>query len=199
WVICKSRAYQHSLTTNRWNQDDDVNYSHAYARRLQAEVLYDAIHRVTGSVAGLPGLLAVARPAPLLDSIVEFRCGFLELFAKRKVDLATYESRLPAKQAEWEKNLQSQPAWTTLEVVEAKATGGAVLNKQSDGSLLATGPNPTPSVYTVTATSKLKGITALRLEVLPDPTLSAMGPGRAGNGNFVLNELTVTASPEDNP
>jgi hypothetical protein len=48
-LICKSRAYQHDLVTNRWNADDEVNYSHALARRLPAEVLYDAIHRVTGS------------------------------------------------------------------------------------------------------------------------------------------------------
>ena len=40
--------------------------------------------------------------------------------------------------------------------------------------------------------TKLKGITAIRLEVLPDPSLPAKGPGRAPNGNFVLNEFKVT-------
>src|SRR5258708_2219540 len=43
-AICKSRVYQHSLETNTWNQDDDINYSHAIARRLPAETLYDAVH-----------------------------------------------------------------------------------------------------------------------------------------------------------
>src|SRR5262249_36102897 len=38
-TICKSRVYQHSLVTNAWNRDDDINYSHALARRLPAEVL----------------------------------------------------------------------------------------------------------------------------------------------------------------
>ncbi|HEX7377709.1 MAG TPA: DUF1553 domain-containing protein, partial [Pirellulales bacterium] len=33
------------------------------------------------------------------------------------------------------------------------------------------------------------GITALRLEVLPDDSLPAHGPGRAANGNFVLHEV----------
>ena len=47
-TICKSRTYQHSLLTNQWNEDDEVNYSHALARRVPAEVLYDAIHRATG-------------------------------------------------------------------------------------------------------------------------------------------------------
>ncbi len=55
-TICKSRTYQHSYVANRWNKDDEINYSHALARRLPAEVLYDAIHRVTGSTSKLPGL-----------------------------------------------------------------------------------------------------------------------------------------------
>ena len=48
-LICRSRTYQLSIEVNRWNDDDKINYSHAIARRLPAEVLYDAIHRVTGS------------------------------------------------------------------------------------------------------------------------------------------------------
>src|SRR5207248_7544586 len=39
-TICKSRTYQHSIATSKWNKDDDVNYSHAIARRLPAEVLF---------------------------------------------------------------------------------------------------------------------------------------------------------------
>ena len=36
---------------------------------------------------------------------------------------------------------------------------------------------------------------ALRLEVLPDRSLPSQGPGRAGNGNFVLSELTASVVP----
>ena len=62
-TICKSRTYQHSIATNAWNKDDDVNYSHAIARRLPAEVLFDSIHRVTGSQSRIPGLpIGSARP-----------------------------------------------------------------------------------------------------------------------------------------
>ena len=57
-LICRSRTYQLSIETNRWNDDDKINYSHAMARRLPAEVLYDAIHRVTGSVSRIPGVPA---------------------------------------------------------------------------------------------------------------------------------------------
>ena len=54
-MICKSRTYQLSVATNRWNKDDKVNYSHAIARRLPAEVLYDALSRATGAVSRIPG------------------------------------------------------------------------------------------------------------------------------------------------
>src|SRR5262249_13211268 len=81
-VICKSRVYQHSYVTNKWNADDDINCSHALARRLPAEVLYDAIHRATGATPKLPGLPPGLRAAQLLDSNVELPGGFLELFGK---------------------------------------------------------------------------------------------------------------------
>ena len=60
-TICKSRTYQHSIVTNRWNKDDDINYSHALARRLPAEVLYDAIH--AGHGFGEPSCRACRRSA----------------------------------------------------------------------------------------------------------------------------------------
>ncbi len=76
-VICKSRTYQLSISTNKWNEDDTLNYSHAKARRLPAEVLYDAIHRVTGSVTRIPGVPAGTRAAALPDSGVQLNDGFL--------------------------------------------------------------------------------------------------------------------------
>ena len=53
--ICKSRVYQLGVATNHWNEDDKINYSHATARRLPAEVLYDSVLKVTGSPTRLPG------------------------------------------------------------------------------------------------------------------------------------------------
>ncbi len=81
-TICKSRTYQLSIATNPFNKDDDINYSHALPRRLPAEVLFDAIHRATGTASKLPGLPPGARAAQLLDSNVELPGGFLELFGK---------------------------------------------------------------------------------------------------------------------
>src|SRR5581483_6994940 len=113
--------------------------------------------------------------------------------------LQAYEKQRPAKQVEWEKQFKNVAAWSNVEVKELKSAGGATLTKQADGSVLASGKNPSPEVYTVTATTKATGITGIRLEVLPDDKLPAKGPGRAPNGNFVLNEFKVTIAPEDDP
>jgi hypothetical protein len=47
-LIVLSRTYQLSSRTNATNEDDQVNYSHAIPRPLDAEVLLDAISDVTG-------------------------------------------------------------------------------------------------------------------------------------------------------
>jgi len=76
-LICTSRTYQLSLETNAWNEDDQLNYSHAIARRLPAEVLYDAICRVTGSQPRIPGVAPGTRAEALPDSGVNLPDAFL--------------------------------------------------------------------------------------------------------------------------
>ncbi len=73
-LICKSRTYQLGVVTNKWNEDDRINYSHALARRLPAEVLYDSVLKVTGATARLPGGL---RASQLPDSGTDLPSGFL--------------------------------------------------------------------------------------------------------------------------
>jgi hypothetical protein len=73
-LICKSRTYQLSIATNKWNEDDQTNYSHALARRLPAEVLYDAVLKVTGAATRLPG---GTRASQLPDSAMDLPSGFL--------------------------------------------------------------------------------------------------------------------------
>ncbi len=81
-LVCKSRAYQLSINTNRWNEDDNINYSHAMARRLPAEVLFDALHQVTGSKSKFPDLPAGIRAAELPDAGVKEPSGFLARFGR---------------------------------------------------------------------------------------------------------------------
>ncbi|MBL9202296.1 MAG: DUF1549 domain-containing protein [Opitutaceae bacterium] len=76
-TIVTSRTYQLALATNRWNADDRTNYSHAMARRLPAEVLFDSVLRVTGSVPNFPGAKPGMRAAQLPDSAVDVPGGLL--------------------------------------------------------------------------------------------------------------------------
>ena len=344
-MICTSRTYQLSVETNKWNEDDKVNYSHAIARRLPAEVLLDAVYRVTGSESKFPGVAPGTRAAALPDSGVELPSGFLTTFgrparesacecertsglqlgpvmalvsgptladsiadpnnelsklvtrenddarlisalflrvlnrpatpeeiatcrgdlqsvdddhrklaeslgrrevefalkrpqlererlaaiatasaalaayekelaprlaqqekeraattAKLEADLKAYESTvLPKKVAEWEKGKSPAVRWMTLEPTSLKASGGATLTHQPDGSILAGGKNARQSIYTITAPTDLTGITGVRLEVLPHDGLPSRGPGRAPDGNFVLTEIEVLAAPKADP
>jgi WD40 repeat protein/mono/diheme cytochrome c family protein len=76
-TICKSRTYQLSIVTNRWNADDTLNYSHALPKRLPAEVLYDAVYAVTGAQRKIPGVPAGTRAAALPDAANELPDNFL--------------------------------------------------------------------------------------------------------------------------
>jgi WD40 repeat protein/mono/diheme cytochrome c family protein len=345
-LIGKSRTYQLSVEANKWNADDKANYSHAIARRLPAEVLLDAVYRVTGSVSNIPGVPAGTRAAALPDSGVELPSGFLttfgrparesacecerssgmqlgpvmalvsgptladaladpssgltrlvaaqgddsklidELFvrilnrpptgaeietcrkdiqavdedhrrlaeelgrreaefaakrpelerrrqaaiasaqaaiaayekeltprlaerqrqkaeaaAKLEADLKNYQATgLAKKLADWEKAHASAIVnrWAVLEPKTTSATNRSVLTREPDGSISVSGRNKN-GVVTIVVETELTGITGLRLEVLPDSRLPNKGPGRASDGNFVLNELELIAAPKADP
>ncbi len=343
-LITKSRTYQLAVTSNRWNADDKTNFSHATAKRLPAEVLYDTVYKVTGAITKIPGVPAGTRASALPDVGVELPTGFLstlgrpvresacecerssglqlgpvmalvngqtiadaigdpqselvklvtsqkddtilinELFlrilnrpatpkeleearkifsevgsdhqlllkaldvrekwwapilAKKETDrtaavtktkteleerekaiapkLAEMEKQrlekvktleadykklettvLTAKVAEYQKTRNTQIEWFRFNPSSYTATNGSTIVKRDDLSLVASGELK-KSDYTVTANTEVKGITALRLEVLMDDKLPSMGPGRAPNGNFVLSEFEVTAAPRSDP
>ncbi len=81
-LIAKSRTYQLSFRTNKWNNDDKLNYSHSAARRLPAEVLYDTIYASLGAQTKIPGVKPGTRAAALPDSGVELPSGFLATFGR---------------------------------------------------------------------------------------------------------------------
>ena len=80
-TIVRSRVYQSSIKTNRWNEDDHVNFSHQVARRLSAEQLIDAISEATGSPQKYPGVPVGTRAQQLPDTRVATG-GFLDLFGR---------------------------------------------------------------------------------------------------------------------
>lgn len=82
-TICVSRTYQLSITPNRWNEDDTVNFSHALPRRLSAEQLLDAVAVATGHRTKFRDMPAGARAVEAPDGMVGGG-DFLALFGRPK-------------------------------------------------------------------------------------------------------------------
>jgi len=91
-------------------------------------------------------------------------------------------------QSKWE---QDQPLWTVLKPEQIKSLAGSTLTLKDDGSILASGTNPATDTYTLEIAKPLTSASVIRLEVLTDDSLPKKGPGRAGNGNFVLSEFVL--------
>jgi mono/diheme cytochrome c family protein len=93
--------------------------------------------------------------------------------------------------AAWAARLGNESDWRVLHPEVFVSSGGASLSQQDDYSVLAGGTRPDKDTYTITASSPLRKITAIRLELLADDSLPKRGPGRADNGNLHLNEFHV--------
>lgn len=65
--ICSSRTYQLSTQTNRSNQSDLTNFSHATPRRIRAEILLDVISQVTNTPNKFKGLPHGAKAVSIAD------------------------------------------------------------------------------------------------------------------------------------
>jgi len=102
---------------------------------------------------------------------------------------------LARAQAVWERAMRLEPTtgWQVLTPKSLAADGNVTLRAAQDGSVLASGPNPGQTIYTIEAVAPLARVTAIRLEALPDPTLPKGGPGRDPYGNFNLNGFEVDA------
>ena len=343
-LVAKSRTYQLAVKTHPWNEDDKINFSHATARRLSAEVLYDSIYKVTGAKSNIPGVPAGTRAAALADTVklpdgffatmgkpvresacecerisdmqlgpvmalisgatvgdsistpdnaittlakeitddrqlinelflrimnrpaksgeiettlkswatlkadhvtvggelVAYEKLYPELRAKRekqlatdladaKGDLAAYEKEIapregkldadqkertakaevelkrfneqdfPKRIVEFEKKQDLKTAWSAFTTKNLKSTGDLKLEQQEDKSVVVTAGKAVRGEYTFSIETDLKELNALRLEVLTDKRFPKNGPGRSPDGNFVLNEITLSVAPKDKP
>jgi len=118
--------------------------------------------------------------------------------AKVEDDLLAKDPDVKTRQAAWEKERRDEVVdWEVLNPVSYYGAVGTKFEKLSDNSLLATASSPPVSTYTVTVKTKLKNITAFRLEALTDPNLPRNGPGRVAHGNFVLTQFSVDAIAPD--
>ncbi len=135
-MICNSRTYQLSMETNPLNEDDRLNYSHALPRRLPAEVIYDAVHQLTGSISSIPGVSAGTRAAALPDAGVELADGFLQNLGR--------PVRESACECERSSDLQLGPVMALVSgptigssISDAKNQLASIVSKSADDAILA--------------------------------------------------------------
>ena len=88
----------------------------------------------------------------------------------------------------WEKTQGPPVNWSPLGYESFVSAEGSGL-KRTGETILAAGAKPDKDSYIITSSVPLAKITALRLDVLVDPSLPMNGPGRQDNGNLTLSEL----------
>jgi mono/diheme cytochrome c family protein len=129
----------------------------------------------------------------------EARKGIEAEISKLDASLKTTTPALEAEQQRWEETVRLADAvWTPLPVVDAAATNGVVLNRQPDGSVLASGENPSLTTYALTVELPATGITGFRLDALPDPSLPKGGPGRDAYGHFRITGIRIDSAADGN-
>jgi hypothetical protein len=125
----------------------------------------------------------------------------LQESAHLKVGGETARAELRTRLGAWEQRLTdalveaksvAKPTTILIPVEGFAAPKGVKFLIETDQSILVGGTNPAEATYTVTAKFPTGKMTGLRLEVLPDPSLGAQGPGRTEHGNFVLNRLELS-------
>lgn len=103
-LILNSATYQASSVPNAWNSGDEEGFSHYRTRRLEAEVLLDAINQITGTgekyTSSIPEPFTFLpddqRAIELADGSIEH--PFLELFGRpaRNTSFESERSLLPS-------------------------------------------------------------------------------------------------------
>ena len=138
--------------------------------------------------------LTVPRP-DLTARRRELEAEIAALEAKASERASTVEGE--AKFTAWLTQEAARAArWTTLRPVAA-TSNLPLLTVLADDSVLASGDMSKRDLYELTFRSDLRGITAIRLEALPDERLPRQGPGRVYYegpiGDFFLSEIKGTA------
>ena len=118
--------------------------------------------------------------------------------------VAAIEAGLQKRVPDWRSRLAAlsgkESEWTLLKPdVEDISTGGQKYLAMGDGSMLAAGYAPTKHRVKMTVKTEVRGITALRLELLMDPNLPRGGPGRSIKGTGALTEFEADAAPASDP
>ncbi|MFT5467874.1 MAG: hypothetical protein ACI8UO_002981 [Verrucomicrobiales bacterium] len=117
-----------------------------------------------------------------------------EKFDAAKAELARLEKTKAEREKVWvqqlltEDSASGQAEWAAVKPTKFEAEGGAALELLEDQSILA-GAGAAKETYVIELPASDKPIASIRLRVLTHESLPKNGPGRAGNGNFVLSNV----------
>ena len=127
------------------------------------------------------------------------RKALTEEIAQTEEKLNRQTGELNAALELWEKQESpKQAAWHILEPAQFTFSGSAYFWPAENKSLrVATWSEKVN--YTLVIPTSLRGITAFQLEVLPDPSLPALGPGLHRDGNFVLTSFNAEIAEKGKP
>jgi tetratricopeptide (TPR) repeat protein len=173
-----------------------------FSRALQQADGYEArkqIGALAASFDNLPVELLKRQPDELQWQLARARqCA--ERGQQLLAEKQPAQAELEKARAIFTRLLSPLSNWKVLTPVAMKAATGAKMELQKDGSIFVYQRPPDENdTYTLVFQTELKGITGLRLEALADSRLPHGGPGWAGDGNFVLNELTLQAASAKSP
>ncbi len=191
-LICRSRVYQHSLVSNRWNEDDAINYSHAVARRLPAEVLYDAVHQATGTVRHLSGLPSGARAATQRDPANNSPDSFLDLFGRPARESSCECERISGVMLGQTLNLVTGPTVAAAIADPSNGLTKLVREQQDDAKLVEELFLRFLNRYP-TARETAKGITALQFTESEDSELASLESALAENAKLQSDPRLIGA------
>jgi len=108
--------------------------------------------------------------------------------------MAARQSAVEVPVKDWEAEQLAKDPWSLVAVGSVTGTEAKVLN---DGSVLTYGANPVNATYVVRGPVFPGHLTAVRLDALRDPSMTAGGIARSDSGNFVLTGFeAVLALPD---
>ncbi|MBX7257817.1 MAG: DUF1553 domain-containing protein [Candidatus Hydrogenedentes bacterium] len=108
---------------------------------------------------------------------------------------------LDTAQAAWDQQegAATRESWIPLAPKEPKSTGGATLTVREDHSVFVDGTCPEKDTYEFLVETDAMGITALRLDAIPDTALPKGLSGRAEDGTFRLTEVEAEIASSSSP
>ncbi|MBA4063210.1 MAG: S-layer protein, partial [Isosphaera sp.] len=132
-TICTSRTYQLSSLPNEFNQADKQSFARYYPRRLSAEVLFDAVSKLTDSPTAFPGLPA-DRNAPTRAIMLPD-----ESFASYFLDVTGRPQRISACECE---RVNEASLAMTLHLLNSQEVQDKIARVGGRADVLAKDPRP---------------------------------------------------------